>query len=247
MIRVYFHHTPNPLKVVLFLEETGLDYELVPVDIYKGEQHSAAYRTINPNGKVPAIVDTQGSAGAKTRLFDSSAILLYLGEKTGAFIGAPKDRAELLSWLMFVATGLGPFSGQAVHFTHNHKYSAYAANRYRREVERHYSVLDTRLAGRKFLVGDSYSIVDMSAWGWLTRAGFIFGEPKWSMTSALGALDATPNLKRWFQTIAARPAAARALAAGKALALKSEFDEQTLKALFPQNFSSGHRLDRAET
>jgi GSH-dependent disulfide-bond oxidoreductase len=237
MIKVYFHHTPNPLKVVLFLEETGLDYELVPVDIYKGEQHSAAFRTINPNGKVPAIVNTQGSDGAETRLFDSTAILLYLGETIGQFIGAPKDRPELLSWLMFVATGLGPFSGQAVHFSHNHKDSAYATNRYRREVERHYSVLNTRLAGRKFLVGDSYSIADMSAWGWVTRAGFVFGEaPRWSTTSALGALDATPNLKRWFQTIEARPAAARALAAGKDLALKNEFDEQTLKALFPQNF-----------
>jgi glutathione S-transferase len=116
MIRFYYHPTPNPAKVALFLEETGLPYEIVPVDTAKGQQHTAEFRAINPNGKVPAIVDTDGPGGAETRVFDSTAILLYLGEKTGKLMGSPADKGELLSWLFFIATGLGPFSGQAVHF-----------------------------------------------------------------------------------------------------------------------------------
>src|SRR3954451_25102024 len=111
MIRFYFHPTPNPAKVALFLEESGLTYELVPVDTSKGEQHQPSFRAVNPNGKVPAIVDTEGPGGKEARVFDSSAISLYLAEKTGRFIGQPADRGKLLSWLFFVGTGLGPFSG----------------------------------------------------------------------------------------------------------------------------------------
>ena len=133
MIRFYFHPTPNPAKVALFLEETVLPYEAVPIDTGKGEQHTAAFRAINPNGKVPAIVDPDGPGGKEARVFDSTAILLYLAEKTGKFLGKPEDRPELLSWLLFIASGLGPFSGQAVHF----QFAApggldYAVNRYRR-------------------------------------------------------------------------------------------------------------------
>jgi GSH-dependent disulfide-bond oxidoreductase len=113
MIRFYFHPTPNPAKVALFLEEAGLPYETMPVDTSKGEQHSASFRAINPNGKVPAIVDTDGPGGKEVRVFDSTAILLYLAEKTGKFLGSAQDRSELLSWLLFLASGLGPFSGQA--------------------------------------------------------------------------------------------------------------------------------------
>ena len=116
MIRFYFHPTPNPAKVALFLEEVGLAYEVVPVDTSKGEQHTPGFRAINPNGKVPAIVDTDGPGGKETRVFNSTAILLYLAEKTGKFLGKPEDRAELLSWLLFIGSGLGPFSGQSVHF-----------------------------------------------------------------------------------------------------------------------------------
>src|SRR5580692_5368106 len=149
MIRFYYHPTPNPAKVALMLEETGLAYELVPVDTSKGEQHAPEFRAINPNGKVPAIVDTDGPGGKAARVFDSSAILLYLGEKTGRLIGLPADRPELLSWLFFVATGIGPFSGQAVHFQHAAPEKVgYAVNRYRREIERHYRVLDRHLSGR---------------------------------------------------------------------------------------------------
>jgi GST-like protein len=138
MIRFYFHPTPNPAKVALFLEETGLPYEIVPVDTRKGEQHLSAFRAVNPNGKLPAIVDTDGPGGREARVFDSTAILLYLAEKTGKFLGAPDDRPELLSWLLFLASGLGPFSGQAVHFQHMAPEGlAYAVNRFRREAERH--------------------------------------------------------------------------------------------------------------
>ena len=151
MIRFYFHPTPNPAKVSLFLEEAGLPYEVMPVDTSKGEQHLPAFRKINPNGKVPAIVDTEGPGGREARVFDSSAILLYLADKTGKFLGSPEDRPELLSWLFFIASGLGPFSGQAVHF----QFAApegldYARNRYRREAERHYQVVEDHLAGRTF-------------------------------------------------------------------------------------------------
>ena len=108
MIRFYFHPTPNPAKVALFLEEAGLPYEMLPVDTSKGEQHSPAFRKINPNGKVPAIVDTDGPGGREARVFDSSAILLYLADKTGKFLGSPEDRPELLSWLFFIASGPRP-------------------------------------------------------------------------------------------------------------------------------------------
>jgi GST-like protein len=230
MIRFYFHPTPNPAKVALLLEELGLAYEVVPVDTSKGEQHTPEFRAINPNGKVPAIVDTEGPGGGDARVFDSSAILLYLGEKAGRFIGSPADRPELLSWLFFIGTGLGPFSGQAVHF----QYAApdgneYAVNRYRREIERHYRVLDEHLAGRDYIVGDDYSIVDMSAWGWLDRASRV-------MKGEADPLAAFPNIKRWFQAIDARPAVLRARAVGKDHVFKRELDEQARRALFPSNY-----------
>jgi GST-like protein len=139
MIRFYFHPTPNPAKIALFLEEAGLPYELIPVDTSKGEQHSPNFRAINPNGKVPAIIDTDGPNGLEARVFDSAAILFYLAEKTGKFQGSPVDRPELLSWMLFIATGLGPFSGQAVHFQFvAADKSPYATSRYRKEAERHW-------------------------------------------------------------------------------------------------------------
>src|ERR1700744_663682 len=204
MIKLAFHPLHNPEKVALFLEEVGLPFETVPVDTSKGEQHLPAFRKINPNGKVPAIVDTDGPGGKAARVFDSTAILLYLAEKTGKFVGSPEDRPELLSWLFFIASGLGPFSGQAVHF----QYAApegldYAVNRYRREAERHYQVLNDHLEGRDYIVGKGYTIADISAWGWLDRASFV-------RKGAEDPLGAFPNVKRLFQTVDARPAVARA-------------------------------------
>jgi GST-like protein len=230
VIRFYFHPTPNPAKVSLFLEESGLEYEVVPVDTSKGEQHAPDFRRINPNGKVPAIVDTDGPGGSEVRVFDSSAILVYLGDKIGRFMGTPADRPELLSWVFFIATGLGPFSGQAVHFQHAAPDNLpYAVNRYRREAERHYRVLDDHLGGRRYIVGDDYSIADMSAWGWLDRASRVF-------QGADDPLAAFPNLKQWFDMIDSRPAAARARAVGKDHEFKKTRDEETLRALFPSNY-----------
>lgn len=237
MIRFYFHPTPNPAKIALFLEEAGLPYELVPVDTSKGEQHTPAFRAINPNGKVPAIVDTEGPCGGEARVFDSSAILLYLGDKLGRFVGGPADRPELLSWMFFLGTGFGPFSGQVVHF----QYAApegldYAVNRYRREIARHHRVLDDHLAGRDWIVGDAYSVADMSAWGWLDRAGRVF-------KGRAHPIGAFPNLKRLMQTIDARPAATRARAVGEDHAFKTVNDEETKRALFPSNFPETARPD----
>jgi GSH-dependent disulfide-bond oxidoreductase len=230
VIRFYFNLAPNPAKVALMLEELGLPYETVPVDTAKGEQHAPAFRAINPNGKVPAIVDTEGPGGREARVFDSSAILLYLGEKAGRFIGTPADRPELLSWLFFVATGLGPFSGQAVHFQRAAPEKIpYAVNRYRREIERHYRVLDRHLSGRGFILGREYSIVDMSAWGWLKRAGIVLpGEDD--------PLAAFSNLKRLVEAVDSRPAAARAKEIGKDHPFKKEVDEETKRAMFPSNY-----------
>ncbi len=219
MIRFYFHHTPNPMKVGLFLEESGLPYEVISVDILKGEQHNPDYEKINPNRKVPAIIDGENI------VFDSNAILLYLGEKTGKFIDA--DRAQLLSWLMFIATGLGPYSGQAVHFQLVSDPIPYAINRYRREVERHYGILNDRLSDRTFILGDNYTIVDMAAWGWIDRYPRVLGE---------NALDEFPHLKRWYETVNARPAVQRVREIGKDIKFKTDFDEETRRAMFPQNY-----------
>jgi GST-like protein len=199
MIRFYYHPAPNPLKVALFLEETGLEYQLVPVDKLKGEQFRPEFLAINPNGKVPAITD------GDIAVFDSAAVLLYLSEKTGKFgASAPAERAALLSWLMFIATGLSPFSGQAVHFLFlANQEVPYAKQRYLKEAERHYRVLDDRLAKSRYIAGDTYSIVDMAAWGWLCFASYIFGER--------GFAD-YPHVSQLFAEVSARPAAKRALA-----------------------------------
>ncbi len=230
MIRFYFHPTPNPAKIALFLEETGLAYETVPVDTSKGEQHTASFKAVNPNGKVPAIIDTDGPGGRQVRVFDSTAILLYLAEKTGKFLGAAEDRPELLSWLLFIASGLGPFPGQAVHFqTAAPEGLDYAVNRYRREAERHYEVLNAHLAERTFIVGDSYTIADMSAWGWLDRASRVRkGEAE--------PLAPYPHLRRPFEAVDARPAAARAREVGKDHVFKTVRDEEAKRALFPSNY-----------
>lgn len=230
MIRFYFHPTPNPAKIALFLEETGLAYEALPVDTSKGEQHAPAFRAINPNGKVPAIVDTEGPGGNEVRVFDSTAILIYLAEKTGQLLGTSEDRPELLSWLLFIASGLGPFSGQAVHF----QFAApegldYAVNRYRREAERHYQVLNDHLAGRDYIIGDTYTIADMSAWGWLDRASRV-------RKGAEDPLAPFPHLKRLFQIVDGREAAAQARAVGRGHDFKKIHDEETRRALFPSNY-----------
>ncbi len=210
------------MKVALFLEESGLPYEVVPVDTLKGEQHTPEFRAVNPNGKVPALKD------GDITVFDSNAILLYLAKKTGQFLGQPTDRGALLSWLMFVATGVGPYSGQAVHFQHGPMEALpYAINRYRREVERHYGILDEQLSHHPYILGETYTIVDMAAWGWIDRFPRVLGEE---------ALDAFPHLKRWFEEVNGRPAVQRARAIGADIQFKQDFDEEAQKAFFPQNY-----------
>ena len=193
MLQFYFNLSPNPMKVALFLEEAGIAYEPKPVNTRAGEQFSQALLAVNPNAKVPAIVD-DGKA-----VFDSTAILLYLAEKSGRFLGAPEARGELLSWLLFVASGVGPFSGQAVHFKHfAPEKLPYAHDRYQYEARRHYGVLEERLATHAWIAADAYTIVDMSAWGWARMVPFILGDDAWA---------AFPHLKRWFDAVSARPAA----------------------------------------
>ena len=223
MIKLYYHPSPNPLKVALFLEEAALPYEMVPVDTRRGEQHAPAFRAINPNGKTPALVD--GDAV----VFDSNAILLYLAEKTGQFLPAntPAARAAMHSWLMFVATGIGPYSGQSVHFRHvAPEPKTYALNRYDFEAWRHWQIIDERLAGRAWMLGDDYTIVDMAVWGWARVVPYVLGIDPW---------EKLPNVKRLLDTVNARPAAQRAEALKAAHAFKAEVDDETRRALFPQN------------
>jgi GSH-dependent disulfide-bond oxidoreductase len=218
MLKFYFNGSPNPTKVALFLEEAGLPYEAIPVDTRKGDQFKPAFLAVNPNGKVPTIVD------GDVAVFDSNAILLYLAEKTGKFLPPPATRGELLSWLMFVATGVGPFSGQAVHFKHHATEKVgYANTRYQYEAQRHYGILDARLAKNRYMVGNAYSIVDMDVWGWARLVPFIMGEEAWAKL---------PNVKRLVDEVSARPAAARAVALKDKHTFKAEMDDEARGHMF---------------
>jgi GST-like protein len=219
MLQFYFNGSPNPTKVALFLEEAGLHYEAIPVDTRKGQQFAPEFLGINPNGKVPAIVDDG------ITVFDSNAILLYLAEKTGKFLPPPAARGEMLSWLMLVATGVGPFSGQAVHFRHFAPEKVpYAHNRYQYEAERHYGILDQSLAARRYLVGDTYTIVDMAAWGWARMVPYMLGgEEAWGKF---------PNVKRLLDEISARPAAQRAVALKDKHTFKAQMDAEARSHMF---------------
>ena len=223
MIKFYFNLSPNPTKVALFLEESGLPYELIAVDSRKGEQFKPEFMAINPNAKLPAIQD------GEVTVFDSNAILLYLAEKTNQFLPAatPVARGELLSWLMFIASGIGPYSGQAVHFKHHAPESLpYAINRYQYEARRHYGIIEARLSKQHYMVGDTYTIVDMALWGWSRMVPFILGDDAWA---------AFPSLKRLVDEISARPAAIRATALKDKYNFKMEMDDEARRFMFPQN------------
>jgi GSH-dependent disulfide-bond oxidoreductase len=220
MLKFYYNGAPNPTKVALFLEEAGLAYEPVPIDTRKGDQHKPEFLAINPNAKVPAIVD------GDVTVFDSNAILLYLAEKTGKFLPAKGDKArgEFLSWLLFVATGVGPYSGQSVHFRNAAPdKNEYAINRYAFEAQRHFGILDARLAGRKYMLGDIYTIADMDVWGWARLMPMVLGEGAWAKF---------PNLKRLVDEINARPAAQRALALKERHQFKTEMDDLARRSLY---------------
>ena len=223
MIKFYFHPSPNPLKIALYLEETGEPYELIAVDTRKGDQHAPTFKAINPNAKTPALQD------GDINIFDSSAMLLYLGEKTGKFVPAntPAAHAEYYSWLMFVATGIGPYCGQAVHFKHYApEQIAYAVNRYDFEAWRHWNIVNDRLATQRYMVGDSYTLVDMSIWAWARVIPFVLGADAWEKLS---------HVKRLFDEIGARPAAQRAEALKTKHEYKTVVDDDARKVLFPQN------------
>jgi GST-like protein len=226
MLKFYYHPSPNPAKVALFLEEAALPYEFVPVDTRKGDQFGAAFLAINPNAKTPALID--GDAV----VFDSNAILLYLAEKTGKFLPTqdPVARAALLSLLMFVATGAGPYSGQAVHFKHFAPAGLeYAVNRYMSEARRHYDILNVRLGKQRYMLGDTYTIVDMAVWGWARAVPFILGDGAWAKM---------PHLQRLVDEISARPAAIRADTLKDRHAFKTEMDEEARRNMFPQNLTT---------
>ena len=220
MLKFYFNGSPNPTKVALLLEELGLPYEAVPVDTRRGEQHRPEFLAINPNGKVPVIVD------GDVTVFDSNAILLYLAEKTGRFLppDTPEARSELLSWLMFVASGIGPYSGQAVHFRHfAPEGQDYGVARYLFEARRHWGIVDQRLAARPFMLGQDYTIVDMAVWGWARMLPFVMGEDAW---------ERHPNVKRLVDEIGTRPAGKAANALKDRHAFKPEFDEEARRHMF---------------
>jgi GSH-dependent disulfide-bond oxidoreductase len=220
MIKFYYSGAPNPMKVALFLEETGLPYEPIPVDTRRGDQHKREYLAINPNAKVPAIIDGDAT------VFDSNAILLYLGEKTGKFLpgNSSKARGELLSWLMFVASGVGPFAGQSVHFrNYAPEKVPYATNRYMYEAKRHFGILDARLAKQRYMLDDTYTIVDMAVWGWARLVPTVLGEAAWAKF---------PNLKRLADEISARPAAQRAVGLKDKHKFKTEMDDEARRAMF---------------
>ena len=221
MLKFYYSGAPNPTKVALLLEETGMPYDPIPIDTRKGEQHKSEFLAVNPNAKVPAIVD------GDVKVFDSSAILLYLAEKTGKFLPAKNDKArgELLSWMFFVSSGVGPYFGQSVHFrAYAPEKIAYAINRYAFEAKRHASILDAQLAKQKYMLGDTYTIVDMNVWGWA-----------WLIPNALGegASEKFSNLKRLVDEISARPAAQKAVALKDRHKFKTEMDAEAMQAMFP--------------
>lgn len=204
MIDLYYWPTPNGHKVTLMLEETGLPYQIQPVNIGAGDQFTPAFLAISPNNKMPALVDHQPTdGGAAQPVFESGAILLYLAEKTGRFLPADsRGRVAVLEWLFWQMAGLGPMSGQMGHFNvYAPDKIPYAIERYNNEVRRLHGVMDKRLAQTAYLGGEAYSIADMASYPWI------------------GAYDklpvdfsAFPNLKRWHDAIAARPATQRAYA-----------------------------------
>jgi GST-like protein len=200
MIELYTWPTPNGHKVHIMLEETGLPYNVHPIDISVGDQFDPEFLRISPNNRMPAIVDTEAPDGAPISLFESGAILIYLAEKTGRFLPeAPRARYATLQWLMWQMGGLGPMLGQAHHFRqYAPEQIPYAVERYTNEARRLYSVADRRLGETRFLAGDDYTIADIASFPWTRshrRQGVEFAD--------------YPNVERWFGEIAARPAVQR--------------------------------------
>ena len=230
MIDLYYWPTPNGHKISMFLEEAGLDYRIVPVDISAGEQFKPDFLAFSPNNRMPAIIDHHPADGGEpVGVFESGAILVYLGEKTGRFLpGELRGRKTVLEWLFWQVGGLGPMAGQNHHFGHYAPEKIpYAIDRYVKETNRLYGVLDRRLKGREFIAGADYSIADMACYPWIVpyrRQG--------------QSLDDFPDLKRWFEAVMARPATVRAYDAGKPWSDRQTVTEESKKILFGQTAAS---------
>ncbi len=201
MIELYTWGTPNGKKASIMLEEIGLPYAVRPINIGKGEQFAPDYVKLNPNSKIPTIVDSDGPGGKPITVFESGAILIYLAEKTGKLLASePRARMEVLQWLMFQMGGVGPMFGQAHHFMRQApEQIAYAIERYGKETRRLYGVMDRRLGAGAYLAGE-YSIADIATYPWVARH-------EWHRV----ALSEFPNVERWFKAISARPAVERGM------------------------------------
>jgi GSH-dependent disulfide-bond oxidoreductase len=226
MIDLYYWPTPNGHKVTLFLEEAGLDYTIHPVDISAGDQFKPDFLAFSPNNRMPAIIDRDPADGGEPiSVFESGAILLYLAEKTQRFIPADvRGRKTVTEWLFWQMGGLGPMAGQNHHFVqYAPETIPYAITRYVNETNRLYGVLDRRLDGRPFLAGDAYSIADMACYPWIVP---------WERQKQ--TLADFPNLRRWFEIIAARQATIAAYARGAAYSSRPSVTEAGKKILFGQ-------------
>lgn len=227
MIDLYYWTTPNGHKITLFLEESGLPYRILPINIGKGEQFQPDFLRIAPNNRIPAIVDTEPTDGGEPiPLFESGAILLYLAEKTGRFLSPdPRVRLDTLQWLFWQMGGLGPMAGQNHHFgVYAPETIPYAIDRYVKETGRLYAVLDKRLADRPFIAGDDYSIADMACYPWIV--------PHERQRQNLADF---PNLARWFEAIRQRPATVRAYALADQINKPAPLDEAAKQVLFGQD------------
>jgi GST-like protein len=227
MIDLYYWPTPNGFKITIMLEECGLPHRVVPVNIFKGDQFEPAFLKISPNNRMPAIVDDE-CEGGPISIFESGAILTYLAEKTGRFM--PRElhgRYEVQQWLYWQMANLGPISGQCGHFrNYAPEPVPYAIDRYTREVNRLYGVMNTRLADREYLAGD-YSIADMASWPWVRP---------WKRYDQ--KLDDFPHLKSWFARIEARPAVQKAIQVGMDWVKQQPATEEARKILFGQTAGS---------
>ncbi len=226
MIDLYYWTTPNGHKITLFLEESGLPYTIRPINISRGEQFDPDFLRIAPNNRIPAIVDHSPSDGGEpVSVFESGAILQYLAEKTGKFLPLElRARLEATQWLFWQMGGLGPMAGQNHHFV---QYApepiAYAIDRYVKETARLYAVLDRQLAGREFIAGE-YSIADMACYPWIV--------PHQRQRQNL---EDFPNLKRWFDSIAARPATIRAYELAESINRGPVMDDEAKRVMFGQD------------
>jgi GST-like protein len=229
MIDLHYWPTPNGHKITIFLEETGVPYRIIPVDISKGDQFQPDFLSIAPNNRMPAIVDRDPADGdGPLSVFESGAILVYLADKVGRFLPAEvRPRAEVMQWLFWQMGGLGPMAGQNHHFgTYALEKIPYAIERYVKETNRLYGVLDRRLAGRDFICGD-YSIADMASYPWIVP-----------YERQQQRLEDFPNLNRWFDAMAARPAVKRAYEKGEVYRSRPVVDEESRKILFGQTAAS---------